>query len=49
MERIAELEKVGVNYLGLTFSDLSQQERVARLILPKLKPNSSPLYAPVEN
>src|SRR4051794_3955048 len=37
MERVAEQEKVGVNYLRVTFDDLAQQERVARLIIPRLQ------------
>jgi alkanesulfonate monooxygenase SsuD/methylene tetrahydromethanopterin reductase-like flavin-dependent oxidoreductase (luciferase family) len=36
MARIAELEAGGANYLRLTFDTLDQQERVARLILPRL-------------
>lgn len=36
MARIAELEAGGANYLRLVFDDLDQQERVARLILPRL-------------
>jgi FMNH2-dependent dimethyl sulfone monooxygenase len=47
LERIAEIGRIGVNYLRVTFRDLSQQERVARLILPRLTEQPSPLYAPV--
>ncbi len=36
MTRIRELEAEGPNYLRLTFDSLDQQERVARLILPRL-------------
>jgi alkanesulfonate monooxygenase SsuD/methylene tetrahydromethanopterin reductase-like flavin-dependent oxidoreductase (luciferase family) len=36
MRRIAELEAGGANYLRLAFDTLQQQERVARLILPRL-------------
>ena len=36
MTRIRELEAEGANYLRLTFDSLDQQERVARLILPRL-------------
>jgi alkanesulfonate monooxygenase SsuD/methylene tetrahydromethanopterin reductase-like flavin-dependent oxidoreductase (luciferase family) len=41
-ECLAQFErqaKVGVNYLRVTFDNLSQQERVARLILPHLAKN----------
>jgi alkanesulfonate monooxygenase SsuD/methylene tetrahydromethanopterin reductase-like flavin-dependent oxidoreductase (luciferase family) len=36
MRRIAELEAGGANYLRLAFDNEAQQERVARLILPRL-------------
>lgn len=36
LERIAEIEASGPNYIRLTFDDLAQQERVARLVLPRL-------------
>jgi alkanesulfonate monooxygenase SsuD/methylene tetrahydromethanopterin reductase-like flavin-dependent oxidoreductase (luciferase family) len=36
MQRIAELEAGGTNYLRLAFDNEAQQERVAKLILPKL-------------
>ncbi len=36
MQRIAELEAGGTNYLRLAFDNEAQQERAARLILPKL-------------
>ena len=36
MQRIAELEATGVNYLRLAFDNEAQQERAARLILPKI-------------
>ena len=36
MRRIAELEATGVNYLRVAFDNEAQQERVARLILPRL-------------
>ena len=36
MERIAELEAGGANYLRLTFDTLDQQSKVAKLILPRL-------------
>ncbi len=37
LAKFDEQAKVGVNYLRVTFDDLAQQERVARLILPHLK------------
>jgi alkanesulfonate monooxygenase SsuD/methylene tetrahydromethanopterin reductase-like flavin-dependent oxidoreductase (luciferase family) len=36
MRRIAELEAGGANYLRVAFDDEAQQERAARLILPRL-------------
>ena len=36
LQRIQELEAGGANYLRLMFDDLSQQERVARLVLPRM-------------
>ncbi|HEU0075312.1 MAG TPA: hypothetical protein VFS30_15005, partial [Dehalococcoidia bacterium] len=36
MRRIAELEAGGTNYLRLAFDNEAQQERAARLILPRL-------------
>lgn len=36
LRRIAELEAGGANYLRLTFDTLAQQERTARLVLPRL-------------
>jgi alkanesulfonate monooxygenase SsuD/methylene tetrahydromethanopterin reductase-like flavin-dependent oxidoreductase (luciferase family) len=36
LRRVAELEAEGVNYLRLAFDNLAQQERVARLVLPRL-------------
>jgi alkanesulfonate monooxygenase SsuD/methylene tetrahydromethanopterin reductase-like flavin-dependent oxidoreductase (luciferase family) len=36
MQRIAELEASGVNYLRLAFDNEAQQERAAKLILPRL-------------
>jgi alkanesulfonate monooxygenase SsuD/methylene tetrahydromethanopterin reductase-like flavin-dependent oxidoreductase (luciferase family) len=36
LRRIAELEAGGTNYLRLTFDTVAQQERVARLVLPRL-------------
>ena len=36
LSRIQELEAGGANYLRLTFDTLTQQERVARLVLPRL-------------
>jgi alkanesulfonate monooxygenase SsuD/methylene tetrahydromethanopterin reductase-like flavin-dependent oxidoreductase (luciferase family) len=34
MDRVAEIASWGINYLRLNFDNLTQQERVARLILP---------------
>lgn len=36
LARVRELEAEGANYLRLTFDTLDQQDRVARLILPRL-------------
>jgi len=36
LEQIDQQAQVGVNYLRVTFDDLAQQERVARLLLPRL-------------
>ena len=36
LRRIAELERGGTNYLRLTFDAPAQQERTARLVLPRL-------------
>jgi alkanesulfonate monooxygenase SsuD/methylene tetrahydromethanopterin reductase-like flavin-dependent oxidoreductase (luciferase family) len=36
LAQIDQQAKVGVNYLRVTFDDLAQQERVARLLLPRL-------------
>jgi alkanesulfonate monooxygenase SsuD/methylene tetrahydromethanopterin reductase-like flavin-dependent oxidoreductase (luciferase family) len=36
MQRIADIEATGVNYLRLAFDTEAQQERVAKLVLPKL-------------
>ena len=36
LDRVKEIEAGGANYLRLTFDTLPQQERVARLILPRL-------------
>ena len=36
LARVAELEAGGANYLRLTFDTLEQQDRVARLVLPRL-------------
>jgi alkanesulfonate monooxygenase SsuD/methylene tetrahydromethanopterin reductase-like flavin-dependent oxidoreductase (luciferase family) len=36
LRRIAELEGGGANYLRLTFDASAQQERTARLVLPRL-------------
>jgi alkanesulfonate monooxygenase SsuD/methylene tetrahydromethanopterin reductase-like flavin-dependent oxidoreductase (luciferase family) len=43
MRRIAELEAGGANYLRPTFDTLEQQERVARLILPRLAEAPAPV------
>ncbi len=36
LQRVHELEAGGANYLRLMFDDLSQQERVARRVLPHM-------------
>ena len=45
MTRIAALEAGGANYLRPTFDTLEQQERVARLILPRLAETAAPVGA----
>jgi alkanesulfonate monooxygenase SsuD/methylene tetrahydromethanopterin reductase-like flavin-dependent oxidoreductase (luciferase family) len=37
LRRIAELEAAGTNYLRINFDTLQQQERAARLVLPRLE------------
>jgi alkanesulfonate monooxygenase SsuD/methylene tetrahydromethanopterin reductase-like flavin-dependent oxidoreductase (luciferase family) len=37
LRRIAELEAAGVNYLRLAFDNEAQQDRAARLILPRFE------------
>jgi alkanesulfonate monooxygenase SsuD/methylene tetrahydromethanopterin reductase-like flavin-dependent oxidoreductase (luciferase family) len=39
LKRVAELEAAGANYLRLAFDNEAQQERVARLVLPRLEDN----------